>query len=73
MEETCGSKCVRHLKDIDEGHAGLLSQVLVVDDLLQQRQLQRLSGAAPQLVLPSVLRDHHSAQSVFGRWSEKTK
>lgn len=26
-------------KDINEGHAGILGQVLVVDDLLQQRLL----------------------------------
>lgn len=55
------------LKDIYKGHAGVLSQLLVVDDLLQQRQLQRLSGAAPHLVLPTILSDHHPAQGVFGR------
>lgn len=58
------SSCV---KDIYEGHAGVLRQVFVVDDLLQQRQLERLSGAAPHLVLPTILRDHHPAQGVFGR------
>lgn len=39
----------------------------MVDDLLKQRLLQRLSGAAPHLVLPTILSDHHSAQGVFGR------
>lgn len=34
-------------KDIYKGQAGLLGQVLVVDNLLQERLLQRLSGAAP--------------------------
>lgn len=57
------------LKDIYEGHAGVLSQLLVVHDLLQQRLLERLSGAAPHLVLPTILSDHHPAQSVLGRRS----
>lgn len=39
----------------------------MVDDLLQQWLLERLSGAAPQLVLPTILSDHDSAQGVFGR------
>ena len=67
--ETVGLKLrpISCLKDIYEGHAGVLSQLLVVDDLLQQRQLQRLSGAAPHLVLPTILGDHHPAQGVFGR------
>lgn len=41
----------------------------MVDDLLQQRLLQRLPGAAPQFVLPAILGDHHSTQGVFGRRS----
>lgn len=39
----------------------------MVDDLLQQWLLEWLSGADPHLVLPTILGDHHSAQSVFGR------
>lgn len=39
----------------------------MADNLLQQRLLQRLSGAAPHLVFPTILSDHHSAQGVFGR------
>lgn len=54
-------------EDIYEGHAGVLRQLLVVDDLLQQWLLERLSGAAPQLVFPTILSDHDSAQCVFGR------
>lgn len=34
-------------KDIYKRQTGLLGQVLVVDNLLQKRLLQRLSGAAP--------------------------
>lgn len=34
-------ECVKahHIKDINEGHAGILSQFLMVDNLLQQRLL----------------------------------
>lgn len=45
----------------------------MVDNLLQQWQFERLSGAAPHFVFPTILGDHHSAQSVFGRrpWEEE--
>ncbi len=55
------------VKDIYEGHAGVLSQFLVVDDFLQQWLFEWLSGAAPHLVLPTILSNHHPAQGVFGR------
>lgn len=54
-------------KDIYEGHAGILSQFLMVDNLLQQWLLEWLSGAEPQLVLSTILSNHHSAQGKFGR------
>lgn len=38
---------LHRFKDIYKRQAGLLGQVLVVDNLLQKRLLQRLSGAAP--------------------------
>ncbi len=55
------------LKDIHEGQAGLLGELLVSQDFLQQRLFERLPGAAPQTLLPSGLGDHHPAQGALGR------
>lgn len=57
------------MKDIDEGQAGILSKFLMVQDLLEQRLLQRFSGAAPQLILPSAFSNHHTTESTLGRRS----
>lgn len=72
QQQDCGEESILFGRtagnqDIDEGHARILGQVLVVDHLLQQRLLQRLPGAAPQFVLPTVLSDHHSTQRVLRR------
>lgn len=40
------------VKDIGEGQAGILRELLMVKDLLQQRLFERFPGAAPQLILP---------------------
>lgn len=40
------------MKDIGEGQAGILRELLMVKDLLQQRLFERFPGAAPQLILP---------------------
>ena len=58
------------VKDIYEGQAGLLGELLVSQDFLQQRLFERLPGAAPQALLPPALRDHHPAQSALGRRPE---
>lgn len=55
------------VKDIYEGQAGLLGELLVGQDFLQQRLFERLPGAAPQTLLPPALRDHHPAQSALRR------
>lgn len=62
--------CPRQWKDINEGHAGFLGQLLTPQDLLQQRLFDGLTGVTPQLVLPTALGDHDPAQGVLGRWPD---
>lgn len=57
----------RQWKDINEGHAGFLGELLTAQDLLQQWLFDGLTGVTPQLVLPAALGDHHPAQGVLGR------
>lgn len=54
-------------KDIYEGQTGLLSELLVSQDFLQQRLFERLPGAAPQTLLPSGFRDHYPTQCALRR------
>lgn len=58
------------LKDIHEGQAGVLGQLFVDQDLLEQRLLERLPAAAPQTLLPSGLGHHHPAQGGLRRRPE---
>lgn len=58
----------RQWKDINEGHAGFLGQLLAAQDLLQQRLFDGLTGVTPQLVLPAALGDHDPAEGMLGRW-----
>lgn len=57
------------VKDIHEGNTGLLGELLMSQDLLQERLFDGLPGAAPETVLTSGLGDHHPAQSVLRRRS----
>lgn len=59
--------------DIDEGHAGLLRELLTAQDFLEQRLLERFPRVAPQPVLASGLGHHHTAQCVLGWGPDTTK
>lgn len=59
----------RQWKDINEGHAGFLGQLLAAQDLLQQWLFDGLTGVTPQLVLPAALGDHDPTECVLGRRS----
>lgn len=57
--------------DIDEGHAGLLRELLAAQDLLKQCLLEWFPCVAPQPVLATGLGYHHPAQRVLG-WGPDT-
>ena len=66
FKHTLGPSCPP-LKDIHEGQAGLLSELLVSQHFLQQGLFERLPGAAAQMLFSPGLRDHHPAQSALRR------
>lgn len=65
------------VEDINEGLAGILGQLFVIEDFLQQRLFERFSGATPHFILPSAFIDDHTTQRALGGrsrgWKETRK
>ncbi len=61
------------VEDINEGLAGILGQLFMTEDFLQQRLFEWFSGATPHFVLPSAFIDDHTTQRALGRRSRGRK
>lgn len=65
------------VEDINEGLAGILGQLFMIEDFLQQRQFERFSGATPHFILPSAFIDDYTTQRALGGrsrgWKETRK